>query len=73
MPHRIARRIAHGNDFGRVNDPQTFVVADDPRDESAQFGFVTDENEFEIGVLFEARGSRAHDDLGAEIAAHGID
>ena len=55
-----------------MNDPETLVIADDTRDEASEFIFVTNENEFEIGVLLETRGSCSHDDLGTEVAAHRI-
>ena len=55
-----------------MHDSETLVVTDDARDEAGQLVFVSDENELESAVFIQRRGSRPHDDLGTEVAAHGI-
>ena len=41
-------------------------------DELPQLRIVADKNQFEVPMTTERRCSRAHDHLGAEVAAHGI-
>ena len=73
MTHRVAWRIGHRDDLGRRSDSQPLVVTDDARYEPAQLRLVADENELEVAVPVQGRGSRANGNLGSEVAAHGIE
>jgi hypothetical protein len=53
-------------------DAEPRLAADDPRDMSPQFGLVANQYQFQVGKLVEAIFRRPHGDLGAKIAAHGI-
>jgi hypothetical protein len=38
-----------------------------------QLGYIADQDQFEIWMPFKTRVCRTHDNLGAEVAAHGIE
>ena len=43
------------------------------RDVVLQLGCIADKDQFQVRVAFETGVCRAHNDLGAEVAAHGIE
>ena len=63
MPDRQARIVA---------DVIADVSADDTRHQTLKFSLVTDEYQLNVGIFLERRGSRTHNGLGTEVAAHRI-
>jgi len=51
---------------------QPGVFTNDVADKSLQFTLVTDEDQFEVPVFAKCGGSRMHDDLSTEVAAHRV-
>jgi hypothetical protein len=55
-----------------VHDRQSWIVADDAGDVTAEYLAIADEYQFERGVARQRPVSRANDDFGAEVAAHRV-
>jgi len=51
---------------------QARIVANDVSDQGRQLFLVTDQDQLEVLIFAQSRGGRAHNNLGAEVAAHGI-
>jgi hypothetical protein len=49
---------------------QPGILANDVADKALQFTLVTDEDQLEIPVFTKCGGSRTHDNLSTEVAAH---
>jgi hypothetical protein len=60
------------DDFCGVHNAQPRLVACNASHKPGQLLAVSDQDQFELTVFLQGRSSRAHDDLGAEVAAHGI-
>jgi hypothetical protein len=56
-----------------MHDRQPWFVANNPRYQVPQYSFIANQNQFEVGMHMKSRICRAHDNLGATIAAHRIE
>ena len=56
-----------------MTNTEARLVTDDPGHQAGQLDFVTDEDQFQVDVPIQRHFGSANDNLGAEIAAHGIE